>query len=60
MLVLFHPGHEGVTQIDTDPKVRFVSFEVTPSNDRVLCVYASSGHSTRNQLNRERFSKGVC
>ena len=40
LLVLFHLGLEGVTEVDTDPKGRFVSFKVTPSNDRVLCVYA--------------------
>ena len=28
---------------------------MTPSNDRVLCVYASSGHSTRKQLTKGRF-----
>ena len=31
---------EGVTEVDTDPEGRFVSFHVTHSNDRVLCVYA--------------------
>ena len=40
LLVLLHPGLEGITEVDTDPKGRFVSFKVTPSNDRVLCVYA--------------------
>ena len=40
LLVLLHLGLEGVTEVDTDPKGRFVSFKVTPSNDRVLCVYA--------------------
>ena len=40
LLVLFHLGLEGVTQVDTDPKGRFLSFKFTPSNDRVLCVYA--------------------
>ena len=39
LLVLLHLGLEGVTEVDTDPKGRFVSFKVTPSNDRVLCVY---------------------
>ena len=39
-LVLLHLGLEGVTEVDTDPKGRFVSFEVTLSNDRVFCVYA--------------------
>ena len=37
--VLFHLGLEGVTEVDTDPKGRLVSFKVTLSNDRVLCVY---------------------
>ena len=40
LLALLHLGLEGVTEVDTDPKGRFVSFKVTPSNDRVLCVYA--------------------
>ena len=40
LLVLLHLGLEGVTEDDTDPKGRLVSFKVTPSNDRVLCVYA--------------------
>ena len=40
LLVLIYLGFEGVTEVDTDPKGRFVSFKVTPSNDRVLCVYA--------------------
>ena len=36
MIFLLHPGLEGITEVDTDPKGRFVSFKVTPSNDRVL------------------------
>ena len=39
LLVLLHLGLEGVTEVDTEPKGRFVSFKFTPSNDRVLCVY---------------------
>ena len=27
-LVLFHPGLEGITEVDTDPKGRFVSFKL--------------------------------
>ena len=50
---------EGNTEVDTDPKERFVSIKVTPSNDRVLCVYASSGYSTREQLARGRFFEGL-
>ena len=48
LLVLLHLGLEGVTEVDTDPKGRFVSFKITPSNERVLCVYAlgiASGNS---------------
>ena len=39
--------------------MRFVSFKVTPSNDRVLCIYAPSGHSTREQLARGHFFEGL-
>ena len=40
LLALLHLGLEGVTEVDTDPKGRLMSFNATPSNDRVLCVYA--------------------
>ena len=40
LLVLLLLSLEGVTEVDTDPKGRFVSLKVTPSNGRVLCVYA--------------------
>ena len=59
MLVLLHLGLEGITVVDTDPKGRFVSFKVTPSNDRVLCVYAHSGYITREQLTKGRFFEGL-
>ena len=52
---MLHLGTEGVTKVDTDPKARFESFKVTPSNDSVLCVYAPSGRSTSEQLARGRF-----
>ena len=52
LLALLHLGFEGVTEIDTDPKGRLVSFKVTHSNDKVLCVYAPSGDSTKGQLAR--------
>ena len=45
--------------VDTDPKVRFVSFEFTPSNNRVICVYVLSGYSTREQMDRERCFEGL-
>ena len=38
-----HPGLEGVTEVDTDPKGRFVSFKVTLSNNRVLCFVPLKG-----------------
>ena len=55
LLVLLHLGLEGVTEVDTDPKRKFVSFKVTPSIYRFLCVYTPSGYSTRKQLARGRF-----
>ena len=54
-----HPGLEGVSAVDTDPKGRFVSFKITLSNNRVLCVCAPSGHSTREQLINGRFFEGL-
>ena len=50
-----HPGLEGVTEVDTDPKGRFVSFKVTLSNNRVLCFCAPSRHNTRELLAKGRF-----
>ena len=46
-------------KVDSDLKGRFLSFKFTSSNDRVLSVYAPSGYSTRKQLDRERFFKGL-
>ena len=37
LIAQLHPSLEGVTEVDTDPKGRFVSFKVTLSNNRVLC-----------------------
>ena len=59
MLGQLHPGLEGVTEVDTDPKGRFVSFKITLSNNRVLCVCAPSGHCTREQLIKGRFFEGL-
>ena len=36
-----------------------MSFKFTPSNDRILCVYAPSGYSTREQLDRGHFFEGL-
>ena len=59
ILILLHPGFDDVTDVDTVPKGRFVFFRVASSNDRVLCIYASSGHSNREQLIRGRFFEGL-
>ena len=50
LLVLLHQGLECIAEVDTDPKERFVSLKITPSNDKVFCVYAPSEYSTREQL----------
>ena len=52
LLSQLHPGLEGVTEVDTDPKGRFVLFRVTLYNNKVLWVSATSGHNTREQLVR--------
>ena len=36
-----------------------MSFKVTLSNDRILCVYVPSGDSTREQLARGCFLEGL-
>ena len=59
MLVLLHLDLEGIIEVDTDPKGGFVSFKVSSSNDRVLCVYAPSGYNPRRQLARGRFVEGL-
>ena len=38
MLLPLHLGLEGVTEVDTDPKERFVSFKVTTCNEGSLFV----------------------
>ena len=57
MLFLLHLGLEGVTEVDTDPKERFVSFQVTTSNESSAC--APSGYSTREQQARGHFFEGL-
>ena len=59
MLGHLHPGLEGVTEVETDPKGRFVSFKITFSNNRVLCACAPSGHCTREQLIKGCFFEGL-
>ena len=38
MLFVLHLGLEGITEVDTDPERRFVSFKVTTSNESSLFV----------------------
>ena len=54
-----HPDLEGVIEVDTDPKGRFVSFKITLSNNRVLCACAPSWHCTREQLIKGRCFEGL-
>ena len=58
-LALLHPGFDHVSDIDTDPKERFVPFKVAHSNDRVFCIYAPLGHNNRQQLARGCIFEGL-
>ena len=40
--VLLLPGREGITETDTNPKNRFMSFKVTHSNDRFFLHFCTS------------------
>ena len=55
MLVLLQLG----LKVDTDPKGRFVSFKFTPSNDRVLCVYAPQGIAPGTSWTGGRLIEGL-
>ena len=59
LLIMLHQGLEVFTQVDTDAKRKFVSFNVIPSNGRVLCVYAPSECNTREQFDRKNFFEGL-
>ena len=50
---------EGVAEVDTDLKGKFMFFKVTLSNNRVLCVCFPSGYSTKEQLIKGRFFEGL-
>ena len=43
VVVLLHPGFKCVTEIDTVLKRRFVSFKVTPSNEKVYVFMPLEG-----------------
>ena len=53
MLFLLHLDLEGVTEVDTDPKERYVSSKVTTSNESSVC--APSEDSTRGEQARGHF-----
>ena len=38
MLFVLHLGLEGITEVDTDPEGKFVSFTITTSNESSLFV----------------------
>ena len=48
LLVLIHLGLEDITEVDTDPKENFVSFNVNPSNDRILYFMSVQGIAPGN------------
>ena len=49
---MLHSGLEVVTKVEADSKRRSVSF-------KVFFVYATSGHKTREQLDRGHFFEGL-
>ena len=55
MLFLLHLGLEGITEVDTDAKGRFVSFKVPLMIEFSVC--APLGYSTIEHLARGRFLK---
>ena len=57
MLFLLHLGLEGVTEVDTNPKERFVYFKATTSNQSSVC--APSSYSTKEQMAKGCFLEGV-
>ena len=56
MLFLLHLSLEVVTQVDTDPKGKFVSFKVTTSNESSLIV-PLQGIAAENSWLRGAFLK---
>ena len=58
MFFLLHLGLEGITEVDTDPKGRFVSFKVTTSNESSLFV-PFQGIAPENSWLGERFFEGL-
>ena len=62
MLFLLHLGLEGVTEVDTDPKERFVSFKVTTSNEGSLFVPLQSIAPESNWLGGDflKYCKKIC
>ena len=54
MLFLLYLGLEDVTEVDTDPKERFISFKVTTSNESSMFVSLQSIAPEREDP-KERF-----
>ena len=59
MFLSWRKSLEDITDVDPDPKRKFVSFKVIPSNDRIFCVYAPSGHNISEQLVTRHFLEGL-
>ena len=59
LLVLLYRDLEGVIDDDTGPKLGLMSFKITSSNDRVLCVYSPSRHNSKEQLSKGHFFEGL-
>ena len=58
MLFLLHLGLEGITEVDTDPKGRFVSFKVNISNESSLFM-PLQGIAPENSWLGGRFFEGL-
>ena len=56
-LIEIHINHNQIHHTKIIEWGGFVSFTVTPSNKKVLCVYSPSGHSTRKQMSSGRVLK---
>ena len=59
LLLLLHPGFESVTEVDNDPKRRFMFLKAAPSNDKVIYVYTPSAHNTIEKLARGHLFEGL-
>ena len=58
MLFVLHLGLKGITEVDTDPERRIVSFKVTTSNESSLFM-PLQGIAPENSWLRGRFFEGL-